>query len=244
MPFVDSAITSKFKQEAQELGRIALSTKYPNEFEVYMMSLELADSDGKTLDFFSFPVMPSQITKPDNKRVKTKTSASGVTQLMSDAFSPSEISIKGDFGRSFKILLKPNLGEVEGYAFKGFWKDLKITTPKFSAGIKTGFGCIKELQSFLDRANTLDSKGKPNRLYLYNMALNESYLVAPTPQGFIMTQSYDKNMIWTYSLTLTILAPLDKIQTIDKANSSKKLLESNMVQNFANRLASEIKNFL
>jgi hypothetical protein len=241
---VGVSITNKFKQEAGELGRIALSTKYPNEFEVYIMSLELTDSDGRTVDYFSFPVMPTHISKPENKRVKTKTSSSGVTVLSSDAHTPSEILIKGDFGRSFKLMIKPQLGDVEGYGFKGFFNNLQINTPTFDIGVKTGFGCIKILQDIIGKSVMLDSKGKPYRLYLYNMALAESYLVVTTPQGLILTQSYDKNMIWTYSLSLTILAPLNKINPEKAKFSSSKLLQASIVQNFANRIGSEIKNLL
>jgi len=241
---VSNSVSYKFKQEAGELGRVALSTKYPNEFEVYIMSLELTDSDGKTVDFFSFPVMPSMISKPEAKKVKVKTSSSGTTVLTSDASTPSEISIKGDFGRSFKLVIKPQLGDVNGYGFKGFFSNLQVSTPTFDIGVKTGFGCIKVLQSIVNQSVALDSKGKPFRLYLYNMALAESYLVVTTPQGLVFSQSYDKNMIWSYSLSLTILAPLDKIKPIDKQDSSKKLLEASIVQNFANRLGSEIKNLL
>ena len=241
---LNSSLRSKFSQEVKELGRIALSTKYPSEFEVYIMSLELTDSDGKTLDFFSFPVMPSQISKTENRRVNVKKSASGVTIISSDAFTPSDIIIKGDFGRSFKLIIKPQLEEVEGFGFKGFFNNLQVNTPTFNIGVKTGFGCIKTLQSITDKSNKLDAKGKPNRLYLYNMALAENYLVIVTPQGFVLNQSIDKNMIWSYSLSLNILAPLDKIKNTKKDNSAQNLMSSSIVQNFANRLGSEIKSVL
>lgn len=243
-----SAVDQRFREQLETLGKVALNSKYPNDFEVYMMSLELTDSEDNSQQFLAFPVMPNQITKTEPKRVNLKRSASGVTVIMSEAMIPNEISIKGDFGRSFKLMLQPgNGGTAEGFGFTGFnpsAKNLAFNTPSFDGAIKTGFGVIKIMQSMIDQSMTLDSRGKPHRLYLYNMALSESYLVSITPQGLSLTQDLAKNMIWSYSITFSVLCPLDKIRTMDNKTSSKKLLEVSLVQGFANAAASNLKSVI
>jgi hypothetical protein len=231
-------------QEMGKVGRTILSTKYPSDFEMYIMSLELTDSEGRTIDYFSFPVMPQQITKTENKKVNIKKSASGVTVLISDSFTPSDLVIKGNFGRSFKLLLKPNVSSEEGYGFKGFFGNTHVEKAKLDSGIKTGFGCIKILQDIIDKSIQLDSKGRPNRLYLYNMALSESYLVSITPQGFNLSQTYDSNMIWNYSLSLSILAPLEAIIHPSTATAVTELMKASIIQNSANQLASDLISIL
>lgn len=235
-----SIAKSSIANEVGRTGRTLLSSKYPSDFEVYILALELTDSTGRTLDYFSFPVMPSQITKTENKKVNIKKSASGVTVITSDAFTPSDLVIKGNFGRSLKLLLNPTRASDEGYGFKGFFGNTEIEKPKLDAGIKTGFGCIKILQSIVDRSVQLDSRGRPNRLYLYNLALSESYLVSVLPSGLNLNQSYDSNMIWNYSLSLSILAPLEAIVPSSETLSLKEIVTASVIQNSANKLASDM----
>ena len=229
----------KFLNTTSTITRAMLNAKYPTEFEVYMIYLELTDSNDKTVDSLSFPIMPNQIGKSDNKRITTKKSGSGVTVISSSALTPQEITLKGDFGKSFKILLKPKGEGTQGFAFTGT-KSLTFSTSEFDGSLKTGFGAIKYLQSIIDRSTLLDQQGKPHRLYLYNMALSESYLVTISPSGLNLSQALDKNMIWSYSLTFNIIAPLDRV--IKKKNTKDDVLKASVVQNFANIVASEVKS--
>lgn len=51
---------------------------------------------------------------------------------------------------------------------------------------------MKILQAMASKSVGLDDKGKPLRLYFYNMALGESYLVAIPPSGVQFSQDLSK----------------------------------------------------
>jgi len=237
----------RYKKEESEFyfGRTGMNAKYPNEFEVYMVALELVDGDkGDTLEYFSFPVMPFQIQKNEPTRTNIKKSASGITVISNDSFVPQEVTIKGDFGRGFKMILNPVTEAAEGVAFKGFLSETDSKNATFSSDVKTGFGAIKILQNIINKSNKLSKSGKPNRLYLYNMALSESYIVAVPQSGLILTQTIGKNMIWEYSLTLTVLAPLDKIKTNIRESSAQVLLYPSTIENQMTEIATKSNWFL
>lgn len=250
------SLTRGYKDEVQRLGKSFLHTLYPNDFEVYMMALELTDSAGKTIDYLAFPVMPDSLQKTELKRTNIKQTSSGVTVLTSTSFTPEEITIKGNFGRAFKI----NLGkaaDATGVAFsttagkyslhdisdKGKMR-LSFRRPSFSAGIKTGYGATKILQAIVSKSSGVDSNGLPFRLYFYNMALGESYLVAVPPSGLQLNMSADKNMIWEYTLNLTTIAPLSLSFASKAKTSLSGILAVSTVQNALNKLGSNISNTL
>lgn len=244
-----TAATSNYNELLGDLGKATLSAIFPNDFEIYLMALELTDSKGNTIDYLTFPIMPDSISKTELKRTNVKKTSNGITVLTSSSNTPSEVTLKGNFGRNFKIILSPKLPETQGVAFsvssgKFDLSDVKsglsFTTPSFSAGIKTGYGASKILQAILSKSNGVDSEGKPFRLYLYNMALGESYLVTVPPSGFSFSQNKEKNMIWEYSITLTILAPLKSIQSQFLKSSPVKLLSRGVIQKGVNVLAKDI----
>jgi len=232
------------------IGKVALSALFPSEFEVYLMAIELTDSDGRTIDYFAFPVMPESISKSEPKRVNVKKTSSGVTVLSSDSYTPEELTIKGNFGRSFKLMTSQKDGGLEGFAFSvnaGKTNLLDVASNganvkqnSFSAGIKTGFGALKMLQAILSKSNGTDRKGKPFRLYLYNMALGESYLVTVTPSGPTYTQSIDKNMVWNYSVSFSILAPLQSVRGGSTSTSASRTLSRGAIQKSVYDLARSI----
>ena len=242
----DKYITNKFLREVASGGRGLLSIRYPQEFEMYLSALELVDSNGKTIQYFVFPIMPNSIQKVENNRTNIKKSSSGTVVLLSQSFATSEISIKGNFGRSFKILTNPNGDSFKFAVFQDvLGNKLNKEFPEFDPSVKSGFGCIKILQNLILRSNKLDGNSKPNRLYFYNMALGEAYLVSILPGGLNLSQTYDKNMIWEYSLTMNILANLDEIKSSDEIKKSSKLiLAGSSVQNSINTLVSEVKSIL
>lgn len=242
----DKYISNKYLQELATYGRGLLSIKYPQEIEIYLAALELVDSSGKTIQYFVFPIMPNSISKNENNRTNIKKSSAGTTVIMSPSLIPSEISIKGNFGKSFKFLTNPNGDSFKYAIFQNIVGDsLNKEYPQFDPSVKSGYGCIKILQNMIQKSSKLDTNYKPYRLYFYNMALGESYLVAILPGGLTLSQTYDKNMIWEYSLTMNVLAELEDIKSSEELNkSSKSILIGRTIQSSVNTLMSEVKRLL
>jgi hypothetical protein len=232
-----------------QIGKSALNALYPNDFEYYLCAFELV-SETKTVDYFVFPIQPSSISKTEPTRNNIKVSMSGTTVLRNKSFLPQEITLKGNFGRRFKILSTKGAFFGVGVSFK--IKDVmfgdrmgKTITPSFSSGIKTGYGAVKLLQFLLEESNKVNSNGKPYQLYFYNMAFGESYLVTIPPSGMTFPQSEDKNMIWEYALNLKILAPLSEVATIKHSSlRSQNILGKNLIQNTINIVAKNTKLLL
>lgn len=256
MAVLDSAVKTA-KSTLKNLGRSMMATQFPNDFEVYMCSLELADSKDNTIDVFTFPISPESIDKSEPKRTTVVNTAGGVTVLTSPVFMPQSISIKGNFGRTFKILLSGSDSvSLTGAAFsiaagKRYLYQLQgkstssLTMPSFNTGIKTGYGCIKILQSIIDKSNGVDELGFPMKLYFYNMALGESYLVTIPPRGVTFSQNISKNMIWEYNLEMTVIAPLEAVSATKGAKSSLvSMCSSNVIQKGINEFASSLSKGL
>lgn len=241
-----------------QVGPAALTALFPKDFEFYMIALELTTFEGETIEYFTFPVMPNSMTKTENERTSIYHTLGGTTVINTDSFVPKDLTIQGDFGRSFKIIL----GDVDKQAvtFKGLKfsnqngvyavDEINSNTafgrvPTFNDSVKTGFGCIKILQSIIDKAKGHDN-GKPFRLYFYNLALGESYLVVPTKNPLTFTQNESKNMIWSYALNLSIIAPLDRIEFTQgtQARSLKSLLTQAIVQTAVNNIAKTTVKYI
>lgn len=249
-------ITRRYQRQLQTLGRSTLHALYPYDFEVYLVALELTNSSGETIDYLSFPVMPESITKTEPKRTNIRNTSSGVTVLSSSTFMPEEINIKGNFGRNFKILLSENEPSVNGVAYStksGVYdltqvgtntNSLSFTTPLFDIGVKTGYGAIRILKAMISKSNGVDGDGKPFRLYFYNLALGESYLVAVPPSGMTVSQNKEKNMIWEYNLTMKTIAPLNSLKSNVGQSSLTNILSANAIQTGVNTLSSEVSNLL
>ena len=248
------AINRKYQELINTVGRTALNAMFPYDFEVYMMALELTDSKGNMIDYIAFPIMPESITKNEPKRTNIKNTSSGITILNSATYAPEEITIKGNFGRNFKILLAPKEPSATGVAFStssGVYalnqvgegaKTFSFKTAEFNVGIKTGYGATKLLQSIVSKSNGIDSSGQPFRLYFYNLALGESYLVTVPPSGITLSQNREKNMIWEYSLTLNAIAPLSSLRSQIKATSLASAVGTNAVQKSIYATVSIIQN--
>lgn len=240
----------------KSIGGQALASLYPNDFEWYMVALELADSDDNTIDYLTFPIMPDSITKTEPTRTNIKKSMAGVTVLSTPSYSPQEINIKGSFGRQFKILINPkpdvsiNSSSKSVSAGKCHLFDIAksgsisgLAFSNFNLNVKTGYGVMKILQAMASKSVGLDDKGKPLRLYFYNMALGESYLVAIPPSGVQFSQDLSKNMIWNYNLTMIALAPLEAVSNENDKKLLDKLLPS-MIQTGVSEVASVVTDAL
>ena len=250
-----SAIISyleKLQSMTKDIGIEAVSQLYPNDFEVYMVALELVDSEDNTIDYLTFPIMPESISKVEPTRTNIKKSMSGVTVLTNPSFTPQEITIKGNFGRNFKIILGDNSSNSEFSTNAGKYDLYSILDQKvvslmslgeFNVGVKTGYGLIKILKAMISKSIGVDKKGLPFKLYFYNMALGESYLVAIPPSGAQFSQDISKNMIWEYNITMTVLAPLEAVSSKKKIVMDKLLpsLISSGVSEIASSVSDVIK---
>ncbi|MFW6273087.1 MAG: hypothetical protein ACOC2U_04850 [bacterium] len=249
-------VTRRYQDQIQTLGRSGLNALFPYDFEVYMVALELTNSSGQTIDYLSFPILPESISKTEPKRTNIRNTSSGVTVLSSSTFMPEEIKLKGNFGRNFKILLSDNEPSIEGVAYStssGVYdltqlgtngNNLSFKSPFFNVGIKTGYGATRVLKSIISKSNGVDGDGKPFRLYFYNLALGESYLVAVAPSGITVNQSKEKNMIWEYNLVLKTIAPLNSLKSNVGQSSLISITSKNAIQTGVNVLGSEITSVL
>jgi hypothetical protein len=250
------AILDTYNNLAGSIGKTGLNALYPNEFEVYLVSLELTDSSDNTIDYFTFPVTPSNISRTYLNNTNIKKTAGGISVLKTDAFIPQDISISGDFGRSFKVLVNASnfVNSFKAFAFSikngvNALDDLKTQTPTFIKNtfneiVKTGYGATKILESIVVKSQGKDGQGKPFRLYFYNPTLSESYLCEVAPNGFVLNQSREKNMIWSYNLNLKLLAPISSLKSKNTKSLSHLLSKTNVqkgVTDFANSLIKKYK---
>lgn len=241
-------IQETWLKKAESIGYNAaatlLNSLYPREFECYMIAFELCDSKGKTLDYFTFPIMPSEISITEGFATKVQNSFGGVSSISSSVYIPKDISLSGNFGRNFKVLYRgkltlPFVSKSEVERNYGFDSPLKIK--ELSNTLKTGYGCIKVLQSILNRSVGIDEYGDCNRLYFYNLVFGESYLVKVN--SFTPSQDMSTNAIWRYNLKLKTVCPIH----LDKYAKQKGKVASTLnsvIQSGLNSLASGIKNSL
>ena len=236
----------------KSVGLQAIATMMPHEFEWYMIALELATADNKTIDYLTFPIMPNSLSKVEQNRTSIKKSLSGVTVLQNSALPLGEIVLQGNFGRGFKNLVGINNDVSAGalaYSMKAGKFDLysiqegsnnKIPKVKtFNTAVKTGYGVIKMLQAILSKSVGHDNQGRPFRLFFYNMAFGESYQVVVPSNGMRFYQDISNNMIWNYDLRLTVVAPLDAVV---KESRKWKQLSASAIQGSVDIVSSEVKS--
>jgi len=236
----------------KSIGLQAVATAMPYEFEWYMVALELATADNKTIDYLTFPIMPNSLSKVEQNRTSIKKSLSGVTVLQNSALPLGEIVLQGNFGRGFKNLVGVSndiFGGAQAYSMKAGKYDLyslqegsgnKIPKVKtFNTAVKTGYGVVKMLQAILSKSVGHDNQGRPFRLFFYNMAFGESYQVVVPSNGMRFYQDLSNNMIWNYDLRLTVVAPLDAVV---KDSRKWKQLAASAIKGSVDIVSSEVKN--
>lgn len=243
---------ARYQALLEEVGRASLHSLFPNDFEVYICSLELVDSTGIVVDFFVFPIMPTGFNQTESSLTNIKKTAGGITTLNTDTFVPVDINLQGDFGRRLKILIGQSNIDARAINFSSaggvFTKEslkqgaTQLKKAVFSSQIKSGYGCIKILQSIYDRAHAVDSLGNPYKLYFYNLALGSSYLVRP--MNLVLSQSYDSNMIWKYNLTMKGIAPIDTSSGGANRDSLIKSMQYGALSKIANITANEVLSTL
>ena len=231
----------KFISLNKTIGKRALNALYPDEVELYIFALELINSSGDTEDYFVFPINPSSINEQYHPIKSVTKTAGGVTVLKTTTFSPTDISIQGNFGRQFKILLGKEVISFSALKFKG-----NTPTPSFSAEfdpkIKTGFGCYKSLENIIKKSNTLDNLDSPYSLIFYNLALGNSYLVEA--MSLAPYQNLEMNMIWSYNLTLKSLLPVEEISSVSERSMTQSLSVNQAIQGAVNNIANNVAKLL
>lgn len=225
------------------VGRAAVHAVLPDDFEYYLCSLELVDSDDNRKGFLSFSVMPEQISEslsPIQTMIKTH---NGVVTLFNDSFAPRDINIAGTFGRKIRLLLnyKDPLKEQNSYGAGGGFLNLNFgSIAGVEVGIKTGYGMTKVLQHILDSSIHADKDtGKPLYLKFCNYALNTAYVVDLV--NYNINQSVGSNMIWNYQISLRAVAPL--LAFTKTKNKLKELLPevaANSIANGVTNIASSM----
>jgi len=238
-----------YRNKVGQIGRAALHALFPNDIEYYFLAIELVDSNGNSVDYFAWPILPDEIRQTDQEITRVGKTIGGVSVLKNTTFVPKMISMRGDFGRRFKIILGGNPLEFGGFRLSQQSGKFSITPPnflqnpipQFSSFAKNGYGCIKVLQSIKDKSKQLDENGKPFSVYLYNPILGNNYQVEFTN----FTHMQDKNnynMIPAYSMQLTAVAPLDSVLSrVANLTSTVKNLAISNLQKGANRVASNLR---
>lgn len=213
-----------------------LNSLYPREFELYMLSLELTTFDDSPIDYLTFPVNPDSMTKIEPKVKEIDRSYGAVVVTKTDFFVPQDLVIRGNFGKSFKFLNRQDSAAGIVNMFKGMVPKLEGEMSRYW---KSGYGCLKVLQSIVQDSDKMDN-GRPRRLYLHNFMLGESYLVEVL--NFQIDNNVQRNMIWEYELRLKILSPINVLQLSNSERIKSSL--SNQVQNLGNSVSKGIKNIL
>lgn len=236
-------ITKKrFNNLLTTVGRATVGTLFPDDFELYITALELVDSDKNVVEYFIFPLNPISISETHPQITTVKKTAAGISSVSMNTFFPTMITLNGDFGRKFKILIGNELINFQAFSLS---EQLKKTGNNFknqifSNTIKTGYGCIKILERIMKKSTQLDSKNQPFSLHLYNLSLGNSYLVKVIGQPTI-SLSIEKNMIPSYNITFQTLGLLNQINK-DSLRSTARLVAFAIIQNTINSNLNKLKS--
>lgn len=234
-----------------QVGKAGLNAIFPKEFNYFAISLELVDSRGRTVDYFLFPVNPSEIRETVREITNIRKTISGVSVLKNPTFIPSDIVISGDFGRNFKAIVNGQPFQFAGIQlslnqglFGSIKSDITRKYSQFSSIAKTGYGCVKVIEGIKDKSKGLDLDGKPYSLYLYNPILGNNYQVEFVSFDHFQNDK-NSNMIAKYSIRLQSVAPLDSLfSKLKNIKSTVKNLAFSALQKKANNIAKDLRGLL
>ena len=229
---------------AATMGRAGLHALAPDQFEYYMCSLELINSQGATVAFLNFPVMPNSISETESKIIDISKTNSGIVSMFNSSFVPRYISIQGTFGRKFRILSglkdiptgdKTIISIMNGnLGFSMFGQEVKV---------KTGFGLVNLLRRIIAKSTETDDYGMPYFLLFNNYALNSNYVVEIVQSSF--TQSVENNMLWFYSLEMKAVAPAEAVKRIKKWNDFlAPVLSNSIAQSIQGVLSDSVRSLM
>ena len=243
------SVEKLFKEQLDNLGRSALHALFPKDIEAYLLAVELINSKGITVDYFAWPILPDEIRETDNTITNVRKTMSAVNVQKNPTFNPRQISIRGDFGRKFKLLLGGNQITFAGFGFSIQNGKFNVSVPnllqnpitQFSTIAKTGYGCVKLLEAIKEKSKGLDEDGKPYSLFLYNPILGNNYQVEFVSFGQAQDKSH-YNMFPSYNIQLIAIAPLDSVLSrLKNIKSAIKNLTVNGLQKAANSIVSNLK---
>lgn len=244
------AVELNFNQKIRELGRGALNAIYKNDIEFYLLALEVVSSTGDTIDYFAWPVLPQEIRETHQEITNIRKTIGGVYVLKNTTFNPRVITLSGTFGRRFKLLVNNKQFELAGFRLSINNGKFKITPPnlleeripEFSSIAKTGYGCIKIIESMKEKSKQLDENGQPYSLYFYNPILGNNYQVEIMNFSH-MQNEVENNMLPAYSLQLTAIAPLESVLSrLSNIKSALKNVSFSSLQKTANAIISNLKS--
>jgi hypothetical protein len=181
-----------------KVGNILPHALFPDNFEYYFFAFEL-ESENKVTDRFIFPIAPKQISINESKIASVLKTSGGVVSLFNSTFNPLTITISGNFGRDFKMLVG-NLKDktnIKNDKWVDYFKDVK---PFINPFLKTGFGAYNELKRIVRKSTQLSATGQPFQTIFYNLAFSEVYIVQIL--DFNSTMSDDQNTIHNFSMTM------------------------------------------
>jgi hypothetical protein len=221
------------------LGRPVAHLLFPNDIDYYFVALELVDSKDRTVRYFAFPINPKNIYFNDTEATKVQRTFGGVTTIKTTTFDPKNYTIRGDFGRNFKVIVGGKPFSFSALNFDLDFKNLRVEFAELSVEVKSGYGATKILERIIKQAKELDQYGNPHRMYLYNTSLNHQYIVEPVDFNFDM--NVQNNMIWNYNLRLNAIGEVK-----DFTGSANLLSSVSLgVINFAvNNLVSKLRQSL
>lgn len=226
-------LQNEFSRLISSIGRGAVHTLYPDDFEYYLVTLELVDSDNNIVDCLVFPVNPDSISETETNNVSITKTAAGIAVHSDATFQPVSIKLSGTFGKRFKFLLGRDI------VFNG--NALSMNGKVFNNQIKTGYGVTKVLKNILALSRLPDEKGNPHRLFFHNSCFGTSYLVKFTSAEY--NQTLSTNMYWTYSLSLTAIAPTNNY-TLNKSNVLAKVVSKGVLNQGINDLGKNIRSLI
>ena len=204
---------------------------YPNDFELYIVALELVNSKGQVENYFLFPVQPFSNVEQNKPIQSIKKTMGGYTVMSTETFSSSNIQLQGNFGRKFKFLVNQQVLQFSAYT-----EPKPLIQNEFNSFLKTGYGCCKVLEAIIKKSNTLDDSGGAYQLFLYNLAFGNSYVVKA--ENFDFRQNLESNMIWNYTLSLKTLLPLSEVSNKPKGSLTTTLVGAQVIQNVAGSVTS------
>lgn len=241
----------RYRSIVDSIGKAGAHALYPNEFEYYLMAFELVNSQDDVVDYIVLPVMPDSINHDSPHITNVTKTSGGVVAMDTSSFVPIDFQIAGNFGRNLKLVIGKEdvsfsalgLSTKSGVMMRTDINSQSKNRSVFDPRIKSGYGATKLFQSILDKSSALDDNNMPMRLYFYNMAFGESYLIKLKTKRFSQVRD-SGNMIWSYSIQFTALAPLSLVSGGSSTKSTARLLTTDILQKNMLRTASSIKSML
>ena len=151
-------IRSRLNDLTANIGRAALNNLFPNDFEYYACSLELVNSKGQTVDFFTLPVMPSNISQAETSLDNIKKTTGGIVSLSTSTFEPIDIQLSGNFGRRLKLLIGMDHLDFStlDFSFRNgiadqYQSGVKLKKPNLQVRLKQDMVALKYYNTFIDQ---------------------------------------------------------------------------------------------